>query len=183
MGWGWECGKWAHCSKIKLSFWECTLQYSVLGVCDSGEQETEAKTHFINSTIYPRWILMCYIGLTITKNRMEHSSWLCPKEKSVAVCSAFERVWHPVMFQRRAAGRENIGSVIRWHAGQEYTHSPDLASCLSLRHRTARLTDNFPETQSLTPALFKSLYVLYCFVSFNPIISLISLLISLHPQD
>lgn len=55
-----------------------------MGVCDNGEQEVlslfrkQVRTHFRISTIYLWCVLMCYVGLTVTNHRTEHSSLVCP---------------------------------------------------------------------------------------------------------
>lgn len=168
--------------KLWLSFWEYTVQHSAMGACESREQETEAKTHFINSTIYPWCIQMCY-SLAYYEEQNETFFLSLPLRE---ICCCMFSLWAkhsiPQCFGRELPEQNNNTScVICWHGGQEYAYSLDLASCLLLRHQAAGLTDNLLETHVLTLALFKSLSMVYCFVSFKPVTSLISLLLCLHP--
>lgn len=167
-GLGWKCGKWSHSSKIKivlLRIYSSAFRYGDVCPWGTGNRQ-QAKTHFMNSTIYPWCVLMCSIGLTITNNRMNLS---CSALREI--CCRMFNLRASVASLCRELPEENhyTSSVTCWHEGQEYTYSLDLASCLFLRNPTARFTDNLPETRSLTPALFKPLSMLYCFVSFKPI--------------
>lgn len=155
-----------------------------MGVCESREQETEAQTHFINSTIYPWCIQMCY-SLEYYEEQDETFFLSLPLRE---ICCCVFSLWAEGSILQCFSGEppeqnNNTSCVIGWQGGQEYAHSPELASCLLLRHQAAGLTDNLPETHVLTLALFKSLSMVYCFVSFEPVTSLISLLICLHPLD
>lgn len=153
-----------------------------MGVCEGREQETEAKTHFINSSVCSWCILMCY-SLEYYQEQGETFFLALPLQE---ICCCVFGLWAECGIPQCFGGElpaenNNTRCVICWHGGQEYTYSLDLASCLLWRHQAAGLPDSLPETQALTPALFKSLCMVYRFVSFQPVISLISLLICLHP--
>lgn len=140
--------------KLKLSFWEHTLQHSALGVCESGEQEIEAKTRSISSTSYP-WCVFMSCELEYYKERNAkffltlHLREICCWMFSLCTECGISRCFSGELPEEN----NNTSSVIWWH-GQECTYSLDLASCLLFRHRTAGITDNLPETPWDTLAYF-----------------------------
>lgn len=91
--------------KLKLSFWDCTLQHSALRVCESGEQETEADTfyQYHKLPMVCLHVLWAWILQGTGWNILPRSSL---KRNLLLDVQPSGWVWHPTVFQRKAARKE-----------------------------------------------------------------------------